>query len=856
MSISRARSIDELYDAVGEVDVVVTHDAPLSLALNRRIDQAHLGRFAATPRMLASGEFRPDDKRQLFLEVIDQTDLGWKHAEYLIEHALGCWEETGQRDAILEYDRYDTSAMRTVLEILAETPNTHQDVAEFALDEDLDVAVIGYDHFNELDRRILPSSFETEPMLTGATFDFPDIRLFDSKTAIVDALVDIVTPEVADQVGIVMDANSPYPALLESAFEANEIPYHGGPDVADQPGIRMFVQALRHGVAGRTPLMADITPLLHFCNINPPVRDGYKRLDKVDDASLDPVRELLADVSNRTFSDVASHLESIADTALDRVRDELDAVGIADRRVTSSLVDSFAFYVQSFDLPDDRDDEGVLLAHPGSAAYVDRGTVFYLGLDQGWAPDVPDRPWIDAAEKDQQYLEQFKVLLQNGIRQHYFAIDTDAGHSVSPCLYFHDLFDGDIDGFEDLPSRHQPYTPIGRDTGFDHDPVAVDPGCIETISQSSLQTFVNCPRDHFFDRLVDGPDRDFLTKGLLFHDFAEFAVANPKAVERQDIGAFVDVMVEELSPFIDPVDVSTLRTECTVGIETILRFLREDRPIERVYASYERTDATNVFADRFDVSIDSSITELRFDNEDLRAHGKVDLVHAPTTLVDYKTSSRSSPRSVVSQSAIDPVADEPDFQALMYLAHHRQEYPDEPLEFVFFHILEVLDDAVVGTSALDDALVTIPYYPVSFVEYAASEAAFDDLCADVAESNNRRKTLEQLEYDGYRQFHETHDMPDTDDPEALLNSAFAEAFRTYATEVIGDYKYVSRGVDSALKRLLRNRSAAYFADDVDAFEAFLESQVDTLNEYRRSSFPVGDPNRDRLNHPDLIRMDD
>lgn len=50
--------------------------------------------------MLASGKFRPRDDRQLFLELIDQTDLSWKHAAYLLENILGCWEETGTLDAI------------------------------------------------------------------------------------------------------------------------------------------------------------------------------------------------------------------------------------------------------------------------------------------------------------------------------------------------------------------------------------------------------------------------------------------------------------------------------------------------------------------------------------------------------------------------------------------------------------------------------------------------------------------------------------------------------------------------------------------------------------------------------------
>lgn len=104
MTIQQARPIDDLYEKVADYDLVLTTDAPLSLALNSRLDRAHLGRFAATPRMLASGEFRPSDEQNLFLTLIRETDLSWKHAAYLLENILGCWEETGDLHAILEYE--------------------------------------------------------------------------------------------------------------------------------------------------------------------------------------------------------------------------------------------------------------------------------------------------------------------------------------------------------------------------------------------------------------------------------------------------------------------------------------------------------------------------------------------------------------------------------------------------------------------------------------------------------------------------------------------------------------------------------------------------------------------------------
>jgi len=133
------------------------------------------------------------------------------------------------------------------------------------------------------------------------------------------------------------------------------------------------------------------------------------------------------------------------------------------------------FYLQSFDVPVERDDSGVLLADATAAAYVDRPVVFYLGMDVDWTHRVLDRPWIDADSKDEQYLRQFQILLQNGRDQYYLVQETSAGQPVTPCLYFHDLLDDDFETIGDLP--HIPHTRLSSDgdAGFEKEDVDVAP---------------------------------------------------------------------------------------------------------------------------------------------------------------------------------------------------------------------------------------------------------------------------------------------------------------------------------------------------------------------------------------------
>ena len=52
--MDRVKSIDELYEEVKDYDYVLCNDAPLTTALNNRLDKAQLGPFAMTPIQFAS----------------------------------------------------------------------------------------------------------------------------------------------------------------------------------------------------------------------------------------------------------------------------------------------------------------------------------------------------------------------------------------------------------------------------------------------------------------------------------------------------------------------------------------------------------------------------------------------------------------------------------------------------------------------------------------------------------------------------------------------------------------------------------------------------------------------------------
>ncbi|HKJ59550.1 MAG TPA: PD-(D/E)XK nuclease family protein, partial [Halobacteriales archaeon] len=649
---------------------------------------------------------------------------------------------------------------------------------------------------------------------------------------------------------------SGYSPLVEAALEAADVPFYGGPGFTDDPDHRAFLRLLRAAHAGSDVRVGDVRPLLERLGATVDVDHDEKRLHAIDLPAVHWLTGFCDGVDGYTFDDALAAFESEAGVRLDAFRDELDRLGLLDEAVTEATVNQLEFYVQSYEVPVDRDNEGVLLADAKAAATVDRPAVFYLGMDEGWTHSSPRRPWVDRDAEFTRNLKQFQRLLQNGVAQYYLVQDERGGRAVTPCLYFEELLDDGFERFSDLEAVEHARTFQTSGNGFEREPIGVQPEPVDSISQSGLNRLVNCPRDHLFGRLVDGPDRDYFAVGNLFHDFAEVYVNHPEKVDETVLEEVVEMMLDATAPFDREVDRTTNRTRYRIGLETIVEFLDEHPPEGAGFLTGSRGWWTNDVADYLGLEVDAPHTEWWFDDGDLGLKGKIDLVRSPAALLDYKSGRLYSAAQVVGQSALDPPHDTPNFQALAYLAYLRAQNPDEPLSFTFFHFLETLDDVVAGEATLDDCLTTITYYPVAFEEYVVRESVFDDLCENG--SGDCRKTFGKIEFGDYAEVIESYAFPDGRSKDELMESALGDALHRRTSEIVGEYKYVENGCGQALKHLRNVRDTNYFADDLDAFEAFVEERLDELNRYRAGEerFPVsglgGEPNYRRVDHRDMI----
>ncbi|GAB7011260.1 hypothetical protein JCM31271_32030 [Halorubrum trueperi] len=835
---------------------MITPDGPLASALNRQLDRSHLGPFAIPPRRLAVGRRQESEDRLAFLGMIANEDISWKRCAYAVGNILQCWEHQGSHEAIFEYDGYIDEATERAVERIGDLETASMKLTTDTIDSDLDVVVVEPKMLTQLERAYLPTEYDTVSLFADTEFELPPFRIHESPTAIIETVVNAVTETNAENVGIVLDQESEYSPLIESALEAADIPFFGGPGFTDRSEHRLFLHFLRTAHRGTDTRISEIRSLLTAFDCDVADREADKRLHVLDDENLSWLIDFCHEIQEYTFSDALSAFEHRADDTLDAFRTELEELGIADEIVTEARLDELSFYLQTYEVPVDRDNEGVLLADAKSASYVGREVVFYLGLDDRWTHSAPRRPWVDQDAQFTRNLKSFQLLLQSGSQKHYLVQDATGGSPVTPCLYFEELLEREYDRFSELPSTtHQLRSEPHDGAVFNTESVDVSPDPVETISKSSLNTYVNSPRDYYFSRIVDGPEKEYLTEGNLFHDFAEFYVTYPAVVDDAALTEVVDLMLDEVRPLIRSVDEQTRRTEYRVSLETIVSYLDDNPPTDGAFLT-PSSSTENAIADYFGYDIESPVTERRFVDEDLGINGMIDLVQSQTELLDYKSGSENDANSIVQDAAIDEPSDEPDFQALLYLTYWRSQTPAQQLSFTFFYVTELVDDAIAGDVDIDDALTTVTYYPGSLTDHVRTEEFFEYLREEGA--NKCQKILSMIDYQTYAALFDAAPLVETTDSDELIESEFGRTMIERLEAEIGEYKYVKTGSKQVMREIARQQKGAFFKPDLDAFESFVEERLTELNRRRTGDepFPIeglaGEPNYRRVNNRDLL----
>lgn len=363
----------------------------------------------------------------------------------------------------------------------------------------------------------------------------------------------------------------------------------------------------------------------------------------------------------------------------------------------------------------------------------------------------------------------------------------------------------------------------------------------DLFSPSGLARFAVSPKAYFFSKLPNVEDSNlYAQRGTVLHDLAEWVVTDPDRVQANR-KALLDRAVDAMSEYIDPWDRDRYYTRFDLGIESLMDFYDQVNTQDLSINAYINDGSETLFDDIMGDSPQNLHTEVWFENPELGGKGRVDWVMNDHHLVDFKSGRSHSLRKLIEKNRVEPsVYDEPSFQAILYLAHHRTQ-TDQPLKFTYYYLFNDQDDRLIGEPDIEDNIRTIRYEPDG-PESLVSPAMFETLTSGVAESNDRRKTLEKMGPDAFQSVFSALplDRSVLDETDLTECSAFPSVLQE-AQKVAGEYKYVQKGVESAVKKIQRKADERLFPEDIDAFESFLSDQLEYRRQCRADGFNPDHP---------------
>lgn len=867
MEVRRVLSIDEIYGKVSNYDLVLTAEASLADALNNRLQSPRVGKLAYTPRGLIYRRFQNrglHSERGLFLEIIRSTNLAWKEAAHLLRKIRDYWNETGSLDGALRYLNIDKEKVKSVLNVTQNTTNIFREMESFQLVGNRDLCVISPYQFNGLDLSVLPENYDELNIFSEAKTSLPPFQVYDSVSHLVGATVDNILDQDEEEVAVVVHPDSIYNHLLRSSLREASIEFQVTERLQDSETLRTLIQLLSLGVRHNMVKLKDVFPVLNKLGTSLPVEREQEYLSMVDDSDFHEAYDFIRKSGNKTFRWA---VESLTDKGLpieDDVKQMLMELDLWESPINRDNLNNLKYFLDSFAIEKDQSNKGLLLVNPGSVAYIDRPVVFFLGMTTKWDLHVEEEPWRKLEKERKKNVRNFKALLQNGEEKLFMVQNKKMNREVTPSTYFNE-FSSNLSSFtygikdKDYALRKRE-GPKASTFGSNH--LTKKPTRIKTVSPSSLNKLAYCPRDYFFTRLVKQPDRDYFRKGKVFHQFAEFLAMYPEYVEKKGLETFVDLMVERMKPIADRSDLPGLRTEFYLGSKLLKRYFQTkeiDSNSPTLTGCYRPSEDKNFFAKEFGKTVDRKFTEMFFLDEHLGAHGRVDLV-TENGITDYKAGRKNTVGHIVKNSNIDLYDEKPDFQALLYLAHHRRFFSDQKLTFTFFHLLEDKGSVLRDEAKLGDCLTTINYYPWEFSNFLRRDEAFEG----ANNSNTREKLLEPLGRENFKKIMSRLDFSHEDFYSKEGALSYREEFQSFCKE----YLDVGRGKDLTENRLesatgsilktsfYKLRTENFFKEDVDRFEVFLASTLEDLNEWIGSRFPVYDDDLDEVTYRDLILAGD
>ncbi len=731
-----AKTIDELYEEVKDYDYVICNDAPLTTALNNRLDKAQLGPFAITPLQFASWkavEFfsKPiiDDIR-LVKNVSKDTGFSIRYVHGEVERFRAALRFTSDprmgaksREVWRYFNRYNT--LESILR------NIDSAAAEFFRYSK--VAVVGVEFFDELDKHIIPPNADFIDIFDpDRDFSISQVRILGNDRQIAECAADIAKRCGPNDVAIVMDTGGDIANAVKSALYREELPFINNLNVKDIGSVRNYLEFIQLALSYSTVMVKDVRQLISAYGGWIAAKYDNYYLSKFRESNVDrsertdELLEIMSTVRDYTFEQACVRCVPSKDrSSVSMLLDQMDA----DREpVSQSILDDLTYAVNS--IPDlkhneqliDDEKKGVLLVDCKNSVYIDRPVIVYTGMCSEWAVDLGNIDYIDPKkipDIEERYALRFKALIQQGSVRFYFVNATKEGKEAVPCRYFDECIRLGVGEYRDDPEGAKPIDSFGQVcTGepiegtwkidkkdrSSHEAIASleTQSLPDSLSNSSYMKFLECPRQYMYSKLSGGPDSSTTYTGEKIHDYAEFRVSYPDLAKENGYQYYADMISDECASLNSP-DLNDIeRSRITAAVRAVDMFIEglniePGRMVERSRSKKDR----NMFLEHHGLEMVSEHTEKAFASRDLAMNGVMDLVWNGI-IYDYKTGKTKTSKQLAKEFDITDILsgertkDHKSCQALFYMCLLEEEGGEYKDRFDLFYAQAMYDQLLAG----------------------------------------------------------------------------------------------------------------------------------------------------------------
>lgn len=800
------RSTAELADAIPPADRVLVADPGLATALRR-----HLGGQVAVETPEGAVEAPETDRLDLLASLYAAHDAPASAASRAIDARLRAWRHRGSVTA----GAADELA-RSVAEGLRDLPSQERSLERADPVEGVDAVVVP-ETFDRLQRSVVPEGVRRIPGATGESMESLAVETAPSRWASAVSAARAVTKSGGT---IVADPAGPYWALVRAALGA---PGNDGDDGRWSAALELLDLA-----GSEAPVrVADARTVLAALGVDVPDGPDRRPLDALEDERARWANAIAQ--HGRSQLTVGRIIEQFADRGggeHDRIERAVSVLGVADEAPTGRVVADLEWLVR--DGPPRAPDPPHLV--DGKRAR-DFGTevAHFLGLDADWLRPPPPGGADGWNARERQ---RVAGLLAGPEERHVHLAEADLDACGLDGLTV-DATSGPLRGSEGAPTGVQ-FEPEGRVRARG-----------DRLSKSRLNRLLRSPRDALYADVLSMPEAGARIRGTGVHDYAELALAAPAAVDAVGRETLIEAIVDDVAELVPERRRPVVETRIRAATAVIDAYITDvDPPTAGIDGFDSRSWLVNALAERFGVSVSSSVTEQYFVDDELGVSGVVDLIRSPTHLVDFKTGSPPPLPAVVARGRKERTHD---VQLPLYLAALRRRRPDRALRMTFVYCHGALGGALNATPWLSSLERSVPYRPTSSERLVSEPRSIEALRDAVPEGHPGRILVDRLGANAVADLLEGLAPTDRATIQARLRERAQETDLDEGVARVGA-RALAVGIEDQYERGLHR-------EDLDRFEAALEGWHRRRDRYERDGYPLGDPDERRLDfselHPDL-----